>query len=299
MPPAVYLNPLTDFGFKKLFGEEPHKDLLISFLNTLLPEHHQIADLQYTKNEYQGITPTDRKAIFDLNCISDRGERFIVELQKVKQHFFKDRSVYYSTFAIQEQAQRGDWDYRLSAVYTIGILDFLMDDAATEVLYYAQLKDQRNQVFYDKLTFIYLVLPRFTLQRRELKTLQDKWLYAFKHLHELETIPAELQESVFQRMFDIAQLSQFSVEERTAYEDSLKHYRDLKNATDTAHSEGVEEGFGLGLEKGKELGKQEGLEEGELLGRMKTAQAMLAKGMAVALVAELTGLSVEQVQTLA
>ncbi|WP_020558031.1 Yae1 family protein [Thiofilum flexile] len=124
------------------------------------------------------------------------------------------------------------------------------------------------------------------------------------NLHELETIPAELQESVFQRMFDIAQLSQFSVEERTAYEDSLKHYRDLKNATDTAHSEGIEEGFELGLEKGKELGKQEGLEEGKELGKQEgleegkreTARRMLAKGMTVELVAELTGLSVEQVQ---
>ena len=100
--PAVYFNSLADFWFKKLFGEEPHKDLLISFLNTLLPERHQIAELQYTKNEYQGISQMDRKAIFDLNCISNTGERFIVELQKVKQMFFKDRSIYYSTFAIQE-----------------------------------------------------------------------------------------------------------------------------------------------------------------------------------------------------
>lgn len=308
---AVYLNPLTDFGFKKLFGEEPHKDLLISFLNTLLPEHHHIADLQYTKNEYQGVTPTDRKAIFDLNCISASGERFIVELQKVKQPFFKDRSVYYSTFAIQEQAQRGDWNYRLSAVYTIGILDFLMDDASTEVLYYAQLKDQHNHLFYDKLTFIYLVLPRFTLHRRELKTLQDKWLYAFKHLPELDSIPAELQESVFQRLFEIAQLSQFSKEERSAYEDSLKHYRDLKNATDTARLEGAEEGFELGkqlgLEEGKELGKQLGLEEGKELGKQEgleegkreTARRMLSKGMTAELVAEVTGLSVDQIKTLA
>ena len=151
---SVYLNPLTYFGFKKLFGEEPHKDLLISFLNTLLPERHQIAELQYTKNEYQGISQMDRKAIFDLNCMSSTGERFIVELQKVKQTFFKDRSIYYSTFAIQEQAQRGEWDYQLEAVYTIGILDFMMDDEQQEVIYHAQLKDQLNRVFYEKLNFI-------------------------------------------------------------------------------------------------------------------------------------------------
>lgn len=95
---SVYLNPLTDFGFKKLFGEEPHKDLLISFLNTLLPERHQIAELQYTKNEYQGISQMDRKAIFDLNCISNTGERFIVELQKVKQMFFINGCMCSSTY---------------------------------------------------------------------------------------------------------------------------------------------------------------------------------------------------------
>lgn len=97
----VYLNPLTDFGFKKLFGEEPNKDLLISFLNTLLPAHHQVSELTYTKNEYQGISASDRKVIFDLNCMSPSGERFIVELQRVKQIYFKDRSLFYSTFAIQ------------------------------------------------------------------------------------------------------------------------------------------------------------------------------------------------------
>ena len=86
-----YVNPFTDFGFKRLFGEEPHKELLISFLNTLLPEKHQIQDLQYTKNEYQGFSSIDRKAIFDLSCISSTGERFIVELQKAKQNFFKEK----------------------------------------------------------------------------------------------------------------------------------------------------------------------------------------------------------------
>ncbi len=123
-----YVNPFTDFGFKRLFGEEPHKELLISFLNTLLPERHQIQDLQYTKNEYQGFSSIDRKAIFDLSCISSTGERFIVELQKAKQNFFKDRSLYYATFPIQEQAIKGEWDFKLAAVYTVGILDFVFDE---------------------------------------------------------------------------------------------------------------------------------------------------------------------------
>ena len=298
----IYLNPLTDFGFKKLFGEEPNKDLLISFLNTLLPAHHQISALSYTKNEYQGISAADRKVIFDLNCMSPSGERFIVELQRVKQIYFKDRSLFYSTFAIQEQAKRGDWNYKLAAVYTIGILDFLMDDHEQDVLYHAQLKDQHNRLFYDKLNFIYLVLPRFNLQAHELTTLQEKWLYAFKHLHELEQIPSELQDRVFQRLFEIAQVAQLPAEERQVYERSLKDYRDFMSAQDTAHLEGYQEGKLEGIEEGIEQGKQMGLEEGKQMGleegKRETARRLLAKGMNVALVAELVGLSLETVQAL-
>ncbi len=240
--PATYINPLTDFGFKKLFGEEPNKELLISFLNTLLPAHHQIADLQYTKNEYQGISPVDRRAIFDLNCMSTSGERFIIELQKVKQRYFKDRSLYYATFAIQEQAKQGEWDYKLSTVYTIGILDFLMEDAAQKVLYYAQLKDQDNQPFFDKLHFIYVVLPRFTKTLEQLDSLQDKWLYTFRHLAELTDVPDQFTEAVFLRLFAIAELAHFDPQDRQRYEESLKYLRDLKNSEVTAREEGRQEG---------------------------------------------------------
>ncbi len=243
----TFVNPFTDFGFKRLFGEEPNKELLISFLNTLLPQKHQIHDLQYTKNEYQGFTALDRKAIFDLNCMSSTGERFIVELQKAKQNYFKDRSLYYSTFPIQEQAIKGDWDFKLSAVYTVGILDFVFEEDELnhdkEVVHNIQLKNQQNRVFYDKLTFIYITLPHFKKTLAELNTLQDKWFYVFRHLHELAEIPAVLQESVFIKLFDAAKVARFTPIERQAYEDSLKYYRDLKNVTDTARDEGRLEGL--------------------------------------------------------
>jgi len=100
-----YINPLTDFGFKKLFGTEPNKDLLIDFLNQILPDR-KIKDLTYSSGEKQGLTELDRKAIFDLYCIGDKGERFIVEMQKAKQNYFKDRSVFYASFPIQEQGKK-------------------------------------------------------------------------------------------------------------------------------------------------------------------------------------------------
>ncbi|MEM9990752.1 MAG: PD-(D/E)XK nuclease family transposase, partial [Bacteroidota bacterium] len=103
-----YINPLTDFGFKKLFGTEPNKDLLIDFLNQVLP-NRKIAHLSYASNEHFGRTSLDRKAIFDIYCVGTDGEHFIVEMQKAKQNYFKDRSVFYASFPIQQQAQKGDW----------------------------------------------------------------------------------------------------------------------------------------------------------------------------------------------
>lgn len=282
----IFVNPFTDFGFKRLFGEEPNKQLLISLLNTLLPIKHQIQDLQYSKNEYQGANALDRKAIFDLNCVSTTGERFIVELQKAKQNFFKDRSVYYATFPIQEQAVKGDWDFKLAAVYTVGILDFVFDEDTkshnTEVVHYIQLKNQRNQVFYDKLTFIYITLPQFKKSLNELQSIQDKWFYVFRHLSELDEIPPVLQEAVFLQLFEAAKVAKFSPSERQAYENSLKYYRDLKNVTDTARDEGREEGFEEGFEEGVEKGK----EEGKTLGLQTAALAMHQQGLNPAFIAQ-------------
>ena len=234
-----YINPFTDFGFKKLFGTEPNKDLLIDFLNeVVLPKQRKISDLTYNKNEYLGGTAFDRKAIFDLYCIGSNNERFIVEMQKAKQNYFKDRSVFYASFPIQEQAKRGNWDFNLSEVFTVGILDFVFsDDKADsinkEVRHEVQLKDQKCQVFYDKLTFIYLEMPNFTKTEEELETPYDKWLYVLKNLPNLTNRPHKLQEKIFERLFETAEIAKFSPQEKEQYEDSLKVYRDLKNVIDT------------------------------------------------------------------
>ncbi|MCV6587839.1 MAG: Rpn family recombination-promoting nuclease/putative transposase [Marinobacterium sp.] len=280
-----YINLFTDFGFKKVFGEETSKAHLISFLNTLLPAHHQISELEFSQHEHQGATALDRKAIFDLYCTSSTGEFFIVELQKAKQNFFRDRSVFYATFPIQQQAQRGEWNFRLSAVYTIGILDFIFDDedsaCVNDVVHQVQLKNQHNQVFYDKLTFIYLTLPNFTKTEDELETLQDKWFFLFRHLHELDQIPLRLREKVFLSLFEKASIAKFQPAERQAYESSLKYYRDLKNVIDTAHDEGKAEG----IAEGRIEGRAEGLKEGAQQAERKMISTLLGNGMTPEVVA--------------
>jgi predicted transposase/invertase (TIGR01784 family) len=274
-----YINPFTDYGFKKLFGEELNKDLLLDFLNELLKDElGQIRDLTYLKTEHLGATEADRKAIFDLYCENEKGEKFIVELQMTKQNFFKDRTVYYSTFPIREQAKRADWDYELKAVYTIAILDFVFDsdkDELSKFRYDVKLTDvDSNKIFYDKLTFIYLEMPKFNKSVDELETRFDKWLYVLRNLNKLDRIPDKLREQIFDKLFETAEIAKFTQEQVRSYEDSLKYYRDLKNSIDTAR------------------------DEGKIEGKIEVAKNLLSNGIPVEVIVKSTGLSETEIKKL-
>ncbi|HMX27959.1 MAG TPA: Rpn family recombination-promoting nuclease/putative transposase [Blastocatellia bacterium] len=291
-----YLDPFTDFGFKKLFGSEPNKDLLIDFLNQLLPPQHQIQDLSFARNEQMGRTAFDRRAIFDLFCTSPSGEHFIVEMQRERQKYFKDRSVFYATFPIQEQAQQGDWNYQLTPVYLVAILDFVFDEDKDDpqVCHRVQLKDQRQRVFYDKLMFIYLEMPKFKKTEAELETPFDKWLYVLRHLPKLTERPARLQERVFAHLFETAEVGKFNRDELVQYEESLKVARDNKNVMETAVEEAEERGEARGLAKGEEIG----LAKGELKKAQAMARKALLKNLPLSDIADLTGLSEEEISAL-
>ncbi|MCK9304985.1 MAG: Rpn family recombination-promoting nuclease/putative transposase [Bacteroidales bacterium] len=234
-----YINFFTDFGFKRLFGSEPTKICLIDFLNSLLEGlESPIKELSFRDTEHLGVSALDRKAIFDLYCESESGEKFIIELQKAKQKYFKDRSLFYSTFPIQEQAARGEWDFRLKAVYAIGILDFEFDedkDTPDKYLYNVKLTDiETHKVFHDKLSFIYITMPKFNKKLAELSSHQDKWLFALKNLTQLKNVPDGFRNEVFLSFFKAAEVAKLKPVERRAYEQSLKYYRDMKNIIDTA-----------------------------------------------------------------
>ncbi len=236
-----YFNPYTDFGFKKLFGEEVNKVLLIDFLNQLLPQHHQIANLTFLNPEKLPDSFGERKAIFDVFCETPTGERFIVEMQKGYLKHFKERSLYYASFPLREQANlakaRGEnWDFQLSPIYFIAILDFEYDKEQKHRLFRrdALLKDQKGQNFYDKLHFIYLQMPLFKKQLRQLKTRFDKWCYLLKNLENLENMPKMMNEPIFEKAFKTAEVSRMTFEEHEAYLRSYAEYCEFQAAIDTA-----------------------------------------------------------------
>ena len=278
-----YVNFYTDFAFKKLFGTEVNKDLLISFLNALLHGREEIREITYLNTEHLGTQEYDRRAVFDVYCKNEKGEYFLVEMQKGEQQFFKDRSIYYSTFAIREQAPRGEWNYGLKGIYTIGILNFCFEN--TDPSYYHEVKlldTKTKEVFYDKLTFIYLEMPKFTKTEAELETLFDKWLYVIRNLASLMERPRALQEKVFQHLFEAAEIAKFNKQERYEYEESLKAFRDLFSMVETAKLKGRE-------------GLAQGLREVER-NKISTARKMKQLGIALADIVIVSGLSEEEIQ---
>lgn len=279
-----YVNPYTDFGFKLLFGTDMNKELLISFLNSLLHGREVIKDVTYLNAEHLGTQEYDRKAVFDVYCENEQGEKFLVEMQKGEQQFFKDRSVFYSTFPIREQAKRGNWDYELKAVYTVGILNFVFDDKDDEYFHHeVKLMDiYTKEVFYDKLTFVYLEMPKFNKREDELVTMFDKWLFVLRNLATLLERPAALQERVFTRLFEAAEIAKFSKRELCEYEDSLKNFRDMYSVITTAEMKG----------------EARGRAEGELAERQKNAQRMKQKGYPLTDISEITGLSLKEIEEL-
>ena len=292
-----YVNPYTDFAFKLLFGTDLNKEILIGFLNALFSGRQVIKDVTYLNTEHLGSREADRRAVFDVYCENEKGEKILIEMQKGEQQFFKDRSIYYATFPIREQAIKGEiWNYELKAVYIIGILNFTFDDTDPSRFHHEVklMETTTHEVFYEKLNFVYLEMPKFHKTEQELETLFDKWMFVLKNLARLMERPAALQERVFNRLFEAAEIAKFSPEKLYAYEESLKVYRDWNNVIDTA----TQKGEAKGIAKGRAEGRAEGIAEGELIKARAIARNLKNAGLSITEIAAATGLSVEEIHSL-
>ena len=282
-----YISLLTDFGFKRIFGTDPNKELLVNFLNSLFDGEEVIKDVKYLNSENVGDVYTERKAIFDVYCENEKGEKFIVEMQNAYQTYFKDRSLFYSTFPIREQAPKGsDWNFCLKKVYVVALLNYRMSDEAfdsSDTIHTIALMDTKtNKVFNAKLMFKYVEVGRFDKTDDELISLSDKWMFVLKNLSRLDNRPSSLREKIFTKLFDAAAIACFTPMELREYEDSLKAYRDIKNSLDTA----------------KEEGREEGRAEGRAEGIAMVVKNMHAKGMDIDVIASITGLNKDEVESL-
>jgi len=276
---SKYIDITTDYGFKKVFGSDTNKDLLIAFLNELFRGRKVIADLYYNKNEHVGDTEDIGSVIFDLTCTADNGERFIIEVQRTAQVNLKKRMLYYSSKLIADQAPMGNrraWNYAISEVYIIVLMDgFRMPDVGEEKYFLHDIclcYRDHGKIFYDDLGFIYIELVNFVKAEAELDNDLDRWLYILKNMSSLKGLSKYLRKPVFEKLFQLAEYSKLKPEEREMYNASLRNKWDaesirssqeelLKRAREKAMAEGRAEGEAKGKAEGEAKGKAEGKAE--------------------------------------
>ena len=283
-----FINPFTDVGFKRLFGQEISKPVLIAFLNSLLEGERHVVDLQYLDKEKIGINDGDRSLIYDVLCKTDSGEYIIVEMQNKSQPYFKNRSIYYSARSIIEQGERGsEWEYDIKAVYLIALLNFRLEGLEKELRTDVALMDmKRHTLFSDKVRMVFLQLPYFIKELDECEDIFERIIYVLKHMDILQRMPFLAQDAVFKRLSEIADVASLSKEERREYDKSLKHYRDTIAVMHGQWLEGHASGLAEGMEKGIEKAKYE------------DARQMKADNMPVELIAKYTGLTKEAIEAL-
>ena len=294
-----FINPFTDYGFKKIFGQEVSKELLIEFLNDLLEGERVITDLTFLNNEQLPIYPGERIAIYDIFCTTDTGEKIIVEMQNRSQVYFKERALYHLSHAIVRQGVKGEsWKFDIKAVYGVFFINFLLDEnqkLRTDVI----LTDRdTGKLFSDKLRQIFIALPLFNKTEAECETDFERWIFVLNNMETLNRMPFKAQKAVFEKLEEIVDVHSLSEEDRVRYENSVNAYRDYLATIDYAAKKGVEEGFEDGLQKGIQEGIQEGIRKGQQEKALEIARSMKAMGMTSEQIMKVTGLSLAEIESL-
>ena len=286
---SKYINPFTDFGFKKIFGDPNSTELLKSLLNDILKfeGRDKIKEITFKNGELLPESPEERKAIIDMMCEDEKGNQFIVELQKVSQEHFQSRALYYTSFPIQQQGIKGGWNFELTPVYFVGLLNFEIDrfKDTPQYLHHGKIIDiYTDEIMYDKLNMVYLEIPKLKKRKEELSSHLEWWIYVFQNLNLMSDIPSELQNDVIKNAFDKAEFASMPKNQQENYHKNLKVYRDLVNSLDFAIKSGHEEGMKEGVKKGL---KDKSIE---------IAKNLLKSNMDLDFIAQTTGLSIDEIE---
>jgi len=297
-----YIDPLTDFGFKRLFGSEPNKDLLIDLLNSVFRGRRVIVDLEYSKSEHPGDTKGEGSAIFDLSCTGSNGEKFIIEVQRGTQANFKKRAIYYTSALAAAQAPKGKragWAYDLPEIYFVALLEDFSVSPNKNGLYVQDIcltNRDTGEVFYEGLGYIFLELINFAKTEEQLESNLDRWLYVLKHMGRMDKIPVFMRKTIFEKVFSIAEYSNMTREEKDMYNTALKRKWDNQNVLDYAVATAREEG------RKEERAKAEAEKQKILLEAisqtMNIARQLKQRGFATIEIAAMVGLPEHEIEQL-
>jgi predicted transposase/invertase (TIGR01784 family) len=238
-----------------------------------------------------GNAEKDRKAVFDIYCSAENDEQYVIEMQVAQQPHFMDRVLFYSTFPIQEQAKKGEWNYELKPLYVITILDFSLFEGARHVNHISMMSEETGEKMTNKQNVIVIELPKYRKTLKQSKTGLDCWLYCFKYLAKMKERPEELSGEVFESLFKEAEINKLTPSNMLQYEKSVLEYDDVKRAVDYSHERGIEKG----IEKGTKIGIEKGTKIGIEKSKITITKNLLKLGIPITDIARATGLTPEQI----
>ena len=256
-----YVDPMTDKGFKILFGSEGNEELLINLLNSIIPRI-EIVELTYRNTEHHGMSEDDDKAIFDVYCEDKDGVRFLVEMQNWSQHYFNKRAVYYSTYAIQDQAAKEkrhqqktlgkeNWDYNYAPVYVVCFLSFNMKRTPDELIkikqdeylsFYRYVDIETKEELGDGTTLVFIEMNKFQKQFQECHENKERWLCSIKNMRGQLEIPEGITGTELEPLYSKGEIAALPQSEKLNYISYIMSRNDELNSRAEQIADAREEG---------------------------------------------------------
>jgi len=303
-----FADPKNDIAFKKIFGDENHKEVLISFLNAVLDFQGEqtIVEVELT-NPYQ-VPKIEalKETILDIKVTNQKQEHFIVEMQKKDLGDFAKRSLYYTSKAYVNQLDAGKNYHKLKKVYFIGLLNFTMFEGQSCISRHLILNQETNTQDLDDFEFCFIELQKFSKPLGQLSTLLDKWIYFIKNASSLEMVPKEFTgNSALEQAFDSAQMYNWNREEMDVYDYMHLKAWDEVNAIDTAVKKAIKKTTEVVAKRAKQEGIEQGIEQEQRLSKkqreqdkIETAKNAISQGLENQTITAITGLSIEEIEKL-
>jgi predicted transposase/invertase (TIGR01784 family) len=293
-----FVDPKTDIAFKKIFGNDAHKGILIEFLNEILELDSPIESVTIN-NAYQvprlkGLKETT----LDVKATDKLKREFIVEMQVEKETAFAKRAVYYSSKAYSQQLKKAQKYHLLKPVIFLGILDFNMFEHNSVISRHLILNKDTGQHDLKDLEFNFIELKKFTKSQTQLESVADKWIYFLQHADDLDRVPENADTPALQEAYEVAAQHTWTAEELDIYEAQEFKIAVDANVLETALMDGMAKGIKQGIEQGIEQGIKQGIEQGEKLRTLEIAKGMLTEGLAVEVITKLTGLTQIEIENL-
>ncbi|WP_264328451.1 Rpn family recombination-promoting nuclease/putative transposase [Wolbachia endosymbiont (group A) of Andrena hattorfiana] len=306
---SKFLDPKNDISFRRIFGTEKNKDILIHFLNDILgfTGKSAINDIEFLSTIQDPDIAAKKQSIVDVLCRDSTGAQYICEMQVAKTKGFEKRAQYYAAKAYSRQADKGDQYQDLKEIIFIAIADCILFPDKSEYKSKHTIRDEdTNEHDLKDFYFIFVELPKFPKNKEDqLSSIVEKWVYFFRYAD--ETSEEELEriigsDLIIKRAYEELNRFNWSEKEFIAYEQEIKRILDeqavLAQKLDDATAKGIQIGHEKGRAEGKEEGIQIGVEKGEKQAKMTVAKNLLKAGVSIDIIAQTTGLTVNEVKDL-